>query len=782
MEKKKKKKSFFFHYLFIRVVAALLFFEGPIIFYMDHTQEESSGSSESVSFEASESFLVPRSGQIEPRRASLNRKGAPSPVSKMVGLSKFGKVRNFLASPVPVRQRYSWNDGHGDSSHEELLKELLMLSPRSMKEKLLQHQKEDKLRSNILHEASLKQSVVLMNALLDIGISANTRDASGAAPLHWICRFVEDPASEESVEVLLLLLEQDHTNIDARDADGYTPLMYAVDQCNEEFVRVLISHGADVNCRSNSGTYPIIISVYHGTYRIAEMLFQAGANVDVAGEDGLTPLMIACRMDNLDVVVFLVKSGAVVDFKTKAGVAKDFSKNEFLTQFLTDSAFYQNHHKEKKRRAYNKMVDVYAGSTELGKMTKPEGQKPERMSSSGSLLPEERRKISLDGRKPSHEIKKEDGIKIFDSENYPLDLDYFAHPVLGKAQIGMCMCPGRNKPKKVHIWRRDLNTDLELIKDSGADILITLVKNAELLSMGIMELFVRARQLGLETLHFPVPDKWIPDSMSEVMMLISKILVWVKEGKKIVIHCNGGKGRTGMVAVATLVALGLSVDEGIRLIRTRRPGMIKNPAQIFYLKLFDKKWETEHPFSQLRKSSNIDKALEKDMVDDLRHERKQNMQTPKSIGLVTLTVNALAELNCTINLVAVSGQPPRFQKPISSETGRRFRFIVSDYSSWYALMVIRSKDSAIERTAVLKVKSVKDDSGRCHGEQLRCKIVAEEGAVTGELTMSYLLEVMDGASKQVKEAKPSSKDIKETRKEAKEAKKEAKKESKTPNK
>ncbi len=44
-------------------------------------------------------------------------------------------------------------------------------------------------------------------------------------------------------------------------------------------------------------------------------------------------------------------------------------------------------------------------------------------------------------------------VKEYNSENFPLDLDFFDHPLLGDAKIGMCMCPGRNKPKKAHVWR-----------------------------------------------------------------------------------------------------------------------------------------------------------------------------------------------------------------------------------------------------------------------------------------------------------------------------------------
>ena len=44
----------------------------------------------------------------------------------------------------------------------------------------------------------------------------------------------------------------------------------------------------------------------------------------------------------------------------------------------------------------------------------------------------------------------------------------------------------------------------------------------------------------------------------------------IREGKSIIVHCNGGKGRTGLIITACLVLLGLGQDEAINAIRSRR--------------------------------------------------------------------------------------------------------------------------------------------------------------------------------------------------------------------
>jgi len=95
---------------------------------------------------------------------------------------------------------------------------------------------------------------------------------------------------------------------------------------------------------------------------------------------------------------------------------------------------------------------------------------------------------------------------------------------------------------------------------------------------------------GMESIHFPIKDKWIPNSMDELIYLVEKIIVLLRAGKKVVVHCNGGKGRSGTVLVATLVGLGSKVQQAIDVVRKTRSGTIRNPLQIAYVKRFKSAW------------------------------------------------------------------------------------------------------------------------------------------------------------------------------------------------
>eukprot|EP01129_Flabellula_baltica_P003748 TRINITY_DN13483_c0_g1_i1.p1 TRINITY_DN13483_c0_g1~~TRINITY_DN13483_c0_g1_i1.p1 ORF type:complete len:330 (+),score=35.05 TRINITY_DN13483_c0_g1_i1:100-990(+) len=175
------------------------------------------------------------------------------------------------------------------------------------------------------------------------------------------------------------------------------------------------------------------------------------------------------------------------------------------------------------------------------------------------------------------------------SHTHPLDVDFIdsTHcPELGRARIGMSMCPGRNKK----IWRRSLDADIEYLEELNIDVVVSLVTNTELNAMNITELLPKVQSRNMEAIHLSIQDKWIPQSMEDFSTLIEVVLHRVLKGKTVLIHCNGGKGRTGLVTVALLMQLGMSQESATNLMRSIRSGMLRNPAQIQYLKSYQKKY------------------------------------------------------------------------------------------------------------------------------------------------------------------------------------------------
>jgi protein-tyrosine phosphatase len=58
----------------------------------------------------------------------------------------------------------------------------------------------------------------------------------------------------------------------------------------------------------------------------------------------------------------------------------------------------------------------------------------------------------------------------------------------------------------------------------------------------------------------------------------------LREGGRIVLHCRGGLGRTGLVAARLLIEFGMAPQEAIRRVRAARPGAIQTREQEDYVR------------------------------------------------------------------------------------------------------------------------------------------------------------------------------------------------------
>lgn len=94
----------------------------------------------------------------------------------------------------------------------------------------------------------------------------------------------------------------------------------------------------------------------------------------------------------------------------------------------------------------------------------------------------------------------------------------------------------------------------------------------------------------MNSFHFPIKDKWIPKSMNSVMETCLYIAHHLLLGHKVVVHCNGGKGRAATVVTSVLMLIWkIKEKKAIAMVRSVRPGTIRNPLQITYLQALLKK-------------------------------------------------------------------------------------------------------------------------------------------------------------------------------------------------
>jgi len=84
------------------------------------------------------------------------------------------------------------------------------------------------------------------------------------------------------------------------------------------------------------------------------------------------------------------------------------------------------------------------------------------------------------------------------------------------------------------------------------------------------------RELGFRYFHTPILDHSAP-SPEKLKQIVDLILGEVRAGRKVLIHCAAGLGRTGTVLAAYLIARKrMSAEEAMELVRKLRPGSIED--------------------------------------------------------------------------------------------------------------------------------------------------------------------------------------------------------------
>src|SRR5262249_30682161 len=118
----------------------------------------------------------------------------------------------------------------------------------------------------------------LIKLLLERGAQADALDADGLTPLLQLSK---TRSKADPIPVMELLVARG-ANINARDENQGTLLMYFARRGNAEAVRWRVAHGADSDGRNKSGKTALEIGRKHA--EIARLLRKSRANSDHASQ------------------------------------------------------------------------------------------------------------------------------------------------------------------------------------------------------------------------------------------------------------------------------------------------------------------------------------------------------------------------------------------------------------------------------------------------------------------------------------------------------------------
>jgi len=110
--------------------------------------------------------------------------------------------------------------------------------------------------------------------------------------------------------VLELVARGAQVNAISQNSMKVMALHSAVAHRHTEIADILLANGADVNAKQQDGFTPLLEAVHNSQLDMIELLLQRGANVTLAKDDGQTPLAIAQEEGNGEVIDLLIKNGA----------------------------------------------------------------------------------------------------------------------------------------------------------------------------------------------------------------------------------------------------------------------------------------------------------------------------------------------------------------------------------------------------------------------------------------------------------------------------------------
>jgi len=157
----------------------------------------------------------------------------------------------------------------------------------------------------------------------------------------------------------------------------------------------------------------------------------------------------------------------------------------------------------------------------------------------------------------------------------------FVEPKDVSGKIFLTCFPGREGSEiayKESIFLADLNNFINL----GCNTILSLVEDSEFAKLCDKKNFVRSiYNKNLKWMHMPIEDLKAPDRQFNEKWETTKVLLKndLIKGKNIVIHCMGGKGRSGTIAAILLIELGEDTKKAIEIVREKRKGAIETEEQ-----------------------------------------------------------------------------------------------------------------------------------------------------------------------------------------------------------
>ncbi|SCO12049.1 uncharacterized protein FFE2_12500 [Fusarium fujikuroi] len=212
----------------------------------------------------------------------------------------------------------SWAAGNGHDGVVERLIRGLSIGPRSLKIILRQGANVNQFDSDNrtpLTYAIWNGHVSVVRRLVEAGAWVDVPDVLGGTPTSNANRTEGEKLLLSAVKyghihVVRVLLEAKKTNLNLKDDEGWTPLMWAINYRHSRIIKLLLEHGAHVDIRDRNGMTSLYFATRYGQFEVEKLILQTGrADVNIPDSTGLTPLHQVARWKQDDTAQLILRTG-----------------------------------------------------------------------------------------------------------------------------------------------------------------------------------------------------------------------------------------------------------------------------------------------------------------------------------------------------------------------------------------------------------------------------------------------------------------------------------------
>jgi ankyrin repeat protein len=143
---------------------------------------------------------------------------------------------------------------------------------------------------------------------------------------------IQDGKTDDAVK----LFNAQPTLVNARDFNGVTALLAAINNRDDQWAGYLLQQGADPNMTGPKGETPLMAAARLGLTQIVDWLLEMGARVNGENKMGETALIVAVQNKQVAIVQALIDAGANPDKADSAQgyTARDYARMEKRTPKL----------------------------------------------------------------------------------------------------------------------------------------------------------------------------------------------------------------------------------------------------------------------------------------------------------------------------------------------------------------------------------------------------------------------------------------------------------------